>query len=153
MRKPSRRHLLTGALALAVAPATVRAASPTPMTVWKTPTCGCCGGWVTHMSRAGFAPKVLVVEDIVGLWRKRGVPDALSSCHLAEVGGYTLVGHVPAADIRRLLAEKPKAIGLTVPGMPFGSPGMEHPAGRKEVYETLLLLPGGKTRVFSRHGA
>ena len=91
MRKPSRRHLLTGALALAVAPATVRAASPTPMTVWKTPTCGCCGGWVTHMSRAGFAPKVLVVEDIVGLWRKRGVPDALSSCHLAEVGGYTTV--------------------------------------------------------------
>lgn len=148
-----RLFLAAGAAAAAVsAGSTASAASGPKVTVYKTASCGCCRGWVTAMARAGFAPTVVDVEDISPLWRKRGVPDALSSCHIAEVGGYVTVGHVPPQDVRRLLAERPKAIGLTVPGMPTGSPGMEVPSGRKEPYETLLLLlPGGRTRVFARH--
>ena len=103
------------------------------------------------MSRAGFRPKVVVVEDITPLNKRHGVPFELSSCHLATIGGYVVVGHIPPADVSRLLKERPKALGLTVPGMPLGSPGMETRAGRKERYESLLLLPGGKTRVFARH--
>lgn len=142
---------------LAAAPAAVLCASgaiaaPGPkLTVFKTASCGCCRGWVTAMARAGFAPVVVEVEDLPAEWRKRGVPDALSSCHLADIGGYVTVGHVPPADVRRLLKERPKAIGLIVPGMPLGSPGMEQPSGRKEAFETLLLLRGGRTAVFARH--
>jgi len=128
-------------------------AAPGPaITVYKSRGCACCDGWVTHMARAGFQPRVVVVEDLPREFRKRGVTDALSSCHLGLVGGYVTVGHIPVADVRRLLREKPKAIGLSVPGMPAGSPGMERPDGQREAYETLLLLPGGKTRVFARHG-
>lgn len=127
-------------------------AAPTALTVYKTPGCVCCDGWVTHMARAGFRPSVVVVEDLSREWRKRGVPDALSSCHMGVVGGYVTVGHVPAADVVRLLGQRPKAIGVTVPGMPAGSPGMERRDGQREAYETLLLLPGGQTRVFARHG-
>lgn len=84
--------------------------------------------------------------------RAQGVPESLASCHTALVGGYVLEGHVPAEDVRRLLAERPEAVGLVVPGMPLGSPGMETPDGQREVYETLLILKGGGTRVFARHG-
>jgi hypothetical protein len=104
------------------------------------------------MAAAGFQPRVVVVEDLSREWRKRGVPDTLSSCHMGLVGGYVTVGHVPAADVRRLLRERPKAIGVSVPGMPDGSPGMERPDGKRDAYETLLLLPGGRSRVFARHG-
>lgn len=144
----SRRLLISAPLALAL-PA--RAQSKPPLTVYKTESCGCCKGWITHMTRAGYSPKVVMVEDVSPLNRKYGVPFELSSCHLATVGGYVTVGHVPAADVARLLKEKPKAIGITVPGMPLGSPGMETRDGRREAFETLLLLPGGKTRVFARH--
>jgi hypothetical protein len=122
------------------------------MTVYKTASCGCCGGWITLMTRAGYRPKVVVIDDVTPLNERYGVPFELSSCHLATVGSYVTVGHVPAADIARLLKERPKALGLTVPGMPLGSPGMEMPDGRKEAYNTLLLLPGGKTRIFAKHG-
>jgi hypothetical protein len=128
------------------------AAAPTPITVYKTESCGCCGGWITHMRRAGFATTVVVVDEVATPALKRGVPFELGSCHLADVGGYVVVGHVPSADVRRLLAERPRAIGITVPGMPVGSPGMEHPRGLTERYQTLLLLPGGRTRVFAAHG-
>ncbi|WP_426000650.1 DUF411 domain-containing protein [Caulobacter sp. DWR1-3-2b1] len=121
------------------------------MTVYKTASCGCCGGWITLMRRAGYQPNVVVVEDVGPLHERYRVPVELSSCHLATVGGYVTVGHVPATDIARLLKERPKALGLTVPGMPLGSPGMEMPDGRKEAYDTLLLLPAGKTRVFAKH--
>lgn len=103
------------------------------------------------MSRAGYAPKTVVVEDVSPIGRKHGVPFELSSCHLATIGGYVVVGHVPPADVARLLKERPKALGITVPGMPIGSPGMETRDGRKEAFDTLLLLPGGKTRLFARH--
>lgn len=145
----SRRTLVLTLPVLAASPA---AAAPTrDLTVYKTASCGCCGGWVTAMSRAGFRPKVINQDDISPVWRRHGVPDALSSCHVAEIGGYITVGHVPPADVERLLRERPKAIGISVPGMPWGSPGMERPDGQREAYETLLLLPGGKSRVFARH--
>jgi hypothetical protein len=127
-------------------------AAPGPaITVYKASGCTCCEGWIAHMARAGFQPQVVVVEDLSREWRKRGVPDMLSSCHMGLVGGYVTVGHVPASDVRRLLRDRPKAIGLSVPGMPDGSPGMERPDGKRDAYETHLLLPGGKSRVFARH--
>lgn len=122
------------------------------LTVYKTASCGCCKGWITTMTRAGHRPKVVVVEDVTPFNKRYGVPFELSSCHLSTIGGYVVVGHTPPADVARLLRERPKALGLTVPGMPLGSPGMETPDGRKEAYATLLLLPGGKTRVFAQHG-
>ncbi|OHB38080.1 DUF411 domain-containing protein [Phenylobacterium sp.] len=146
-----RRNLLAAAAAALAAPH-AWAAAPPPLTVYKTASCGCCGGWITIMTRAGYRPKVVNVEDVTPIGKRHGVPFELSSCHLATVGGYVVVGHVPAADVGRLLKERPKALGITVPGMPLGSPGMEMPDGRKEPYQTLLLLPGGKTRVFARHG-
>ena len=144
----SRRAVLAGAGLLT--PAIAFAANP-PMTVYKTAACGCCGGWITLMQRAGYRLNVVVVEAVGPLHERYRVPVELSSCHLATIGGYVTVGHVPAGDIARLLKERPKALGLTVPGMPLGSPGMEMPDGRKEAYETLLLLPAGKTRVFAKH--
>lgn len=147
-----RRCFLISLSAAAAWPVAAGAATPRELVVYKTASCGCCRGWITAMARAGFQPKVVEVEDVSPLWRARGVPDELSSCHLAEVGGYVTVGHVPPADVERLLRERPKAIGLTVPGMPWGSPGMERPDGKTEPYATLLLLPGGETRVFARHG-
>ena len=146
-----RRNLLAATAAVLAAPHAWAAALP-PLTVYKTASCGCCRGWITIMTRAGYRPKVVNVEDITPIGKRHSVPFELSSCHLATIGGYVVVGHVPAADVGRLLKERPKALGITVPGMPLGSPGMEMPDGRKEPYQTLLLLPGGKTRVFARHG-
>ena len=146
-----RRNLLAAAAAVLAAPH-AWAAAPPPLTVYKTASCGCCRGWITIMTRAGYRPEVVNVEDITPIGKRHSVPFELSSCHLATIGGYVVVGHVPAADVGRLLKERPKALGITVPGMPLGSPGMEMPDGRKEPYQTLLLLPGGKTRVFARHG-
>lgn len=145
----SRRAVLASA-GLLISPS-VAAAAPPPLTVYKTASCGCCQGWITTMTRAGYRLKVVVVEDVTPLNKRYGVPFELSSCHLGTVGGYVTVGHVPPADVARLLKQRPKALGLTVPGMPLGSPGMEVPGGHKEAYNTLLLLPGGKTQIFARH--
>lgn len=140
---------LAGASALALPAA---AAAPGPaITVYKAAGCVCCEGWITHMRRAGFRAQVVTVEDLSVEWRKRGVPDALSSCHMGVVGGYVTVGHVPPTDVMRLLRERPRAIGVSVPGMPDGSPGMERRDGRAEPYNTLLLLPGGRSRIYVRH--
>ena len=106
-----------------------------------------------RVRRAGFKPTVHEVEDLTPIREKHGVPFNLSSCHTGLIGGYAVEGHVPPADVLRLLKERPKAIGLAVPGMPIGSPGMESPNGATEAYATLLLLDrSGKTRVFARHG-
>ena len=145
-----RRRLLALLTASAFAPAAQAAAGPA-VTVYKAWGCTCCDGWIAAMRRAGFQARVMVVEDLSVEWRRRGVPDTLSSCHLGLVGGYVTVGHVPPTDVTRLLRERPAAIGLSVPGMPDGSPGMERPDGRREPYDTLLLLHGGKSRVFARH--
>ena len=144
-----RRTLLLAAPALLAVKA--QAAPVRDVTVYKTPWCGCCGGWVTHMRRAGFRVQVIEREDLAPVRARLGVPAALASCHTATTGGYALEGHVPPADVLRLLKEKPKALGLAVPGMPLGSPGMESPTGERQPFESLLLLPGVKRRVFAHH--
>ncbi|MBJ7412596.1 MAG: DUF411 domain-containing protein [Phenylobacterium sp.] len=147
----SRRGLLAGAAALAFAGCA--RAEARELTVYKTPWCGCCKGWVTHMTRSGFRVKVVELEDLAPIREQYGVPFRLSSCHTGVVGGYVVEGHVPPADVARLLRERPRGLGLTVPGMPIGSPGMEQPGGATEPYETLLLLDRtGRTRTFARHG-
>lgn len=145
-----RRTVLAGLVGL-VSASCAEAAPTRDLVVYKTPTCPCCGGWIAAMAKAGFRPKVVNMEDIGPLWRQRGVPDELSSCHVATIGAYLTIGHVPPADVERLLKDAPDAIGLSVPGMPLGSPGMEVPTGAREPYETLLLLRGGKSRVYARH--
>ena len=142
-----RSLLLAGASLFASAPAL--AAAP-ELTVYKSPSCGCCRGWITHMARAGFRPKVIETEDLAPVRARLGVPDSAASCHTATVGGYFVEGHVPAGDVQRLLRERPKARGIAVPGMPIGSPGMESPTGEKQAYQTLLITASGP-RVFARH--
>ncbi len=150
---PNRRRLLLAATALLLAAGCAQAAPTRDLVVYKTPYCGCCKGWIAHMSRAGFKPTVHEVEDLTPIREKHGIPFTLSSCHTGLIGGYVVEGHVPPADVARLLKERPKGLGLTVPGMPIGSPGMESPRGDVEPYATLLLLDrSGKTRVFAKHG-
>ncbi|WP_374470959.1 DUF411 domain-containing protein [Phenylobacterium sp.] len=146
-----RRRLLLAAPVLLL-PAGCARAAPRELAVFKTPWCGCCKGWLAHMTRAGFTAQVTELEDLAPVRERYGVPFQLSSCHTAVIGGYVVEGHVPPADVQRLLKERPKAIGLTVPGMPLGSPGMELPDGTREAFETLLLLDRqGRTAVFARH--
>lgn len=118
------------------------------MEVYKTPTCSCCGVWEAHMRAAGFRVRSHVVKDISATRASLGMPEKYASCHTAKVGGYLVEGHVPADDIKRLLTERPEAIGLSAPGMPQGAPGMESP--NPEPYETLLIQKNG-ARVFQRH--
>lgn len=122
------------------------------MTVHKSPTCGCCVHWVEHMRKAGFQVEVKDTDNMLPVKERVGIPYGKGSCHTAEVGGYFVEGHVPAADVKRLLAEKPAARGLTVPGMPAGSPGMEMPDGRVQPYSVELVHADGSTTEFARHG-
>lgn len=145
-----RRTLLAGLALGAVAPGVALAADPVPVVqVWRTPTCGCCGAWVRHLEANGFSVTVTMQDDLAAIKARYGVPRNLESCHTAVVGGYVVEGHVPAADVRRLLRERPALAGLVVPGMPAGSPGMEAPVS--EPYATLALAADGSTRVFARH--
>jgi hypothetical protein len=133
--------------------AQARAQSPeTWVEVWKSPSCGCCQDWITHLEAHGFSVKVHDVGNAAARARLK-VPEQLGSCHTALVGGYAIEGHVPATDIRRLLKERPKAIGLTVPGMPIGSPGMDGPeyGKRQDPYDVLLIGQDGRTRVFNSY--
>lgn len=120
--------------------------------VHKSPTCGCCNAWIEHMRKAGFTVEARNRSDMGALKERIGVPPAKASCHTAEVAGYFVEGHVPAADVKRLLAERPDARGLTAAGMPAGSPGMEMPDGRVPPYAVELVANDGGTSVFSRHG-
>ena len=117
--------------------------------VYKNASCSCCGGWVEHLRDNGFAVSTHDVDDVPANRKKLGMPEDLGSCHTATVNGYLIEGHVPAADIKRLLKEKPQALGLAVPGMPAGSPGMESP--RPVAYDTLLVDRKGSTTVFASH--
>ncbi len=121
------------------------------LTVFKTPTCACCDAWIAHMQEAGFRTTITVLPSLQSVRSSRGMPDALASCHTGLIEGYLVEGHVPGPDVIRLLAERPTAVGLAVPAMPLGSPGMETPQGRKDPYDTLLVLRSGATRVFARH--
>ncbi|WP_186418150.1 DUF411 domain-containing protein [Bosea sp. CS1GBMeth4] len=150
----SRRSLIT-ALAQAVAalslPRLALAGEALPkMTVTRDPNCGCCGSWVAHVRAAGFTVEVVEVADVAPLKQRLGVPDALASCHTAEIGGYVVEGHVPAEAIRRLLVERPQATGLAVPGMPLGSPGMDVPGQAPDRYE-VVIFSAGRQNVFARY--
>jgi hypothetical protein len=142
----SRRSLLAAAFGLAAAPG-VRAESLPVLAVAKDPDCGCCDGWISHMRKAGFAVTVQVTKEMTAVKTRLSVPADLTSCHTAEIGGYVVEGHVPASAVRRLLAEKPDAIGLSAPGMPIGSPGME--GGKPETYEIVLFGNSGR-RTYAR---
>ena len=144
-----RRIAPTLALLGLVAAALAQAAPAPEIEVFKNPSCGCCGKWVEHMRQAGFRVTVQDVQDVSAKRRELGIPDRLGACHSARVGGYLLEGHVPAADVQRLLAERPAALGLAVPSMPPGSPGMEGP--RAVPYDTLLVRADGSIASFARH--
>lgn len=147
-----RRQLLTAVaagLAGTAAPG-FAANSLAQVDVYRSPSCGCCGAWIDHLRAAGFDVKVNLVQDTSVARRKYGLPDRFGSCHTAVVAGYVVEGHVPAADVKKLLAMKPLALGIAVPGMPAGSPGME--AGpRKDPYQVLLIDRQGRERVFSSY--
>lgn len=151
----SRRRAACAALMLACAPGLALAAAPAaPMAVevWKDPECGCCKDWVSHMEAAGFKVKVNDTGNNAARARL-GIDKKHGSCHTALVGGYALEGHVPAREVKRLLSEKPLAVGLAVPGMPVGSPGMDGPAygGRKDSFDVLLLSKDGSSKVYQRY--
>lgn len=133
----------------AAAPATAK----TVIQVYKSPTCGCCTSWVEHVRANGFQAEVFDVseEELQARKARLGVGARLASCHTAIVNGYVVEGHVPAADIQRMLKEKPAIIGIAAPGMPVGSPGMEVPGGRKDKYDVVAFSKGGATRVFASH--
>ena len=142
----TRRTMLLAPLALAAC----GNAQARTIEVVKTPTCGCCHLWVEHLRAEGFEVNAVDVEDVTPTARRLGVPDQLRSCHTGEIGGYAVEGHVPAADIRRLLAERPDAAGIAVPGMPLGSPGMEQ-GSMRQAYQTLLFTRDGRVSVFASH--
>ena len=147
-----RRSFLAGVLA---APLLVRAAAAAGtgrMTVSRSPNCGCCGAWAGYMREAGFEVEVREVPDaeLAALKQRLGLAPDQTSCHTAEVDGYVVEGHVPAEDVRRLLAERPDALGLSVPGMPAGSPGMDT-GGAPEPFDTILIRRDGSAEVFASH--
>jgi hypothetical protein len=140
----TRRCILAGAIA-AVQSTRAFTATPPRVTVHRDPGCGCCSGWVKHLEASGYATEVLDTRDLTAVKQRLGVPADLAACHTAEVAGYILEGHVPAAAIERLLSERPQANGLAVPGMPVGSPGME--GGTPEPYD-VVLFAGDERRVY-----
>jgi hypothetical protein len=142
-----------GALALGMAVA--GAAQPKPASplveVFKTPTCGCCSQWVEHMRANGFTVRTTDLNDLTEIKKSRGVPDQVQSCHTAVVNGYVVEGHVPAADVHRMLKEKPAIAGIAVGGMPVGSPGMETPYVKAQPFNVVSFAKNGTTRVFAKH--
>jgi hypothetical protein len=157
--RTTRRQLLLAlgalplaALARAAAPGAAKGAQPTTVEVWKEATCGCCKDWIAHMEANGF--KVFVNTGGTNAARVRfGIPQNMASCHTARVAGYTIEGHVPAREVRRLLREKPVAVGLAAPGMPIGSPGMDTPAynGKKNPYNVMLIAKDGSASVYQKY--
>ena len=144
-----KRIILAVLLAKLAWAGTVMAQTAPQVEMYKSPYCGCCGKWAEHMKKNGFKVVTHEVDNVPATRKRLGMPERLGSCHTAKVGNYLLEGHVPAADVRRLLKEKPRALGLAVPGMPPGSPGMDVP--KSPPYETLLVQSDGSTRVFVIH--
>jgi hypothetical protein len=153
-----RRSLLLAAPAL-LAITTLPLAAATPasgqlpvLQVWKDPNCGCCNDWIRYLQRDGFQVQTFDTGN-TAVRKRLGLPSRYGSCHTGLIGGYVVEGHVNAREIRRLLAEKPKAIGIAVPGMPVGSPGMDGPeyGGRKDPYDVVLVLPDGSGRVYQSY--
>jgi hypothetical protein len=127
------------------------AQTETAIQVFKEPTCGCCSLWVEHLRKAGFRATVTDVADMAAIKSKHRVPAQARSCHTALVGGYVVEGHVPAADVQRMLKERPAIVGIGVPGMPIGSPGMEVAGMKPHPYDVLAFDKAGETRVFASH--
>ena len=124
-----------------------------PMTVYKSAQCGCCTAWVDHVTAAGFTVRVVNTEDLNTVKREMGIPAQLASCHTVVVGSFLIEGHVPAADVKRLLAQRPRVRGLAVPGMPVGSPGMEQGSpANYDRYDVIAFSADGSTSVFASHG-
>ena len=150
----TRRTLLLKALILPLVQAQA-ATTKTRIDVWKTPTCGCCHDWVAHLEANGFEVKTFDISEDAKTAKRQalGMPEKLGSCHTALVQGFVLEGHVPARDIRRLLQERPRALGLAVPGMQVGSPGLDGPAygGRHDTYAVLLVQRGGASSVYQSY--
>ena len=144
--------LVVGAALLSPKPANLSASdealAPVEVIVYKSPTCGCCSKWVDHMTASGFKVIAHDTSNMQAVKTRLGVPDGMASCHTSVVNGYVIEGHVPAADIQRLLRDKPKVAGLAVPGMVMGSPGME--GGRSDPYNVVTFGTGAST-VFARH--
>lgn len=150
----SRRGFVVGAAGLLLLGARrpgVMVPVPTPITIYKSRTCGCCVKWVDHLSANGFDTKVHDEEEMDQLKDEMGVPVPVRSCHTAVLGAYLIEGHVPASDIRRLLAERPKVAGLAVPGMPTGTPGMAEPGTKEGGYDVVTFQSDGSTGHFARH--
>jgi len=145
--KLTRRFVLIAGAASLLQIGVLSAATEALITVHKDPTCGCCSGWVEHLQKAGFDTKVVDTRDLDAVKKRLGVPDDLAACHTAEVAGYIIEGHVPAAALKRFLAEKPNATDLAVPGMPVGSPGME--GGKPEKYDVVLFGQNGRRTYMS----
>lgn len=148
-----RRHLLSAAIGLSLTGTGVFAQAALPaLQVWKDPNCGCCNDWVALMRADGFQVQVFDSGN-TAVRQRLGLPAKYGSCHTGLVGGYVIEGHVAPSEVRRLLAEKPQAIGLAVPGMPVGSPGMDGPVygERRDAYDVLLVQRDGSSRVFQHH--
>jgi hypothetical protein len=135
----------------AVPLAQTKPAAGPAMSVYKTPTCGCCSKWVDHMKKAGFQVTVtdMPQASLDNVKAKHKVPEAVHSCHTAVVEGYAIEGHVPATEVKRLLKEKQKVTGIAVPGMPIGSPGMESPGITAQPYDVVVFDAQGKTKVYA----
>jgi hypothetical protein len=126
-------------------------AKPTAITVYKSSSCGCCAKWLDHVRDNGFKPTVHDEEDMDAIKAQLGVPVAVRSCHTALVGSYLIEGHVPASDIKRLVAEQPRVAGLAVPGMPSGTPGMAEPGAKIAGFEVVAFQLDGTTKTFARY--
>jgi hypothetical protein len=120
------------------------------ITVFRSPTCGCCGKWIEHVKQNHFVVKDIISDDMQAIKQKYGIPANLASCHTAIVDGYVIEGHVPAADIEKLLETKPDVVGLSAPGMPAGSPGMEM-SGAVADYDVVSFDKAGHVKVFAEH--
>ena len=142
-----RRGFLAAVTVLAVAPH-ARAAAPT-LEIWKMRACPCCAGWAKHFEAAGFPTEIHEVDDVAAIRAAAGVPADLGGCHTTKVAGYVLEGHVPVAAVQRLLAERPTILGLAVPGMPLGSPGMEVEGEKAEPYDVVAFAADGGRSVYT----
>lgn len=156
---PMRSSLIVLAMAVLTTLAVGRTATAAPnagslaIDVWKSPTCHCCQKWIDHLTENGFtvSAKNTTYGMLNRIKQQVGIRPKLASCHTAMIDGYTIEGHVPAGDIKRLLQERPDGIALTVPDMPLGSPGMEQPDGKTDSYDVLLVKKDGTTEIFAQH--
>ena len=148
----NRRDVLLVTVAAIAAGQSCAAQSDLLIKVFKDPSCGCCTAWVDRLKAAGFKTEVDETQDMAAIKTKYGVPDDHTSCHTGIIAGYAIEGHVPPAEIKRLMQEKPKALGIAVPGMPVNSPGMEIPGQPDEPYTVWLFAKNGERTPFAKHG-